>query len=469
MENNELIWVGFETSFPYGVVDLRSKINIIYHCQMNTSTKLKPFKRKALVSLVTAALVALTLNTAGAQAAGNPTPTIVGTPTLGMTLTANPGAWPANTTLSYLWLSDGSPLIRYIEGEPVQFTTSTCVIPLLASGTQLQVQVTATRPGSEPVVVVSASTVPVVIGLYPGAKTPTITSSAKSPVVGTTLTANTGGWPDTDEPTRYIYKWLRDGVAINGATNPTYVLNNSDSGRKISLVVDAIGYLGEDQYLPTPKTSAAITVGGKKLESPKAVTPTITGKPYWNSTLKANPGTYPKGTTFTYVWYGDGKPLALRGEWGQPIGIHTENPLTVEESFLPKAISVQVTANIPGWAPVTAMSKTLEASSAGLVPNPPVPLIVSSTSKAWVGSTLSVNTGVWPEDSFRHQPTFTYKWFRGNTAITGATSATYKVVAADKGQTIKVTVTGVGPELNYHPYAPTPVSSKALAIPIKKP
>jgi hypothetical protein len=258
-------------------------------------------------------------------------------------------------------------------------------------------------------------------------------------------------------------------VAIAGATNPTYVLNNSDSGRKVSVVVDAIGYWGTHQYLPTPMTSAVITVGGKKLESPKAVVPTITGKPYWNSTLTANPGTYPKGTTFTYVWYGDGQPLALRSAGGQTIGVQTKNPLTVEESFLPKAISVQVTATIPGWSPVSATSKTLEPSSAGLVPNPPVPVIVSSTAKAWVGSTLSVNTGVWPEDSFRRQPTFTYKWFRGKTAITGATAATYKVVAADKGQAIKVTVTGVGPELNYHPYAPTPVSSAALTIPVKKP
>jgi hypothetical protein len=436
---------------------------------MNDSTTLKTFKNKAFVSLITAALVALTLNTSSASAAGNPTPRIVGTPTLGMTITADPGVWPANTTLSYLWLSDGAPLIRYVEGEPVQFTTSTCVIPILAWGTTLQVQVTATTPGNEPVVVLSAATPEVYVGLYPGAKTPTITSSAKSPVVGSTLTANTGGWPDTDEPTTYIYKWLRDGVAIIGATNPTYVLNNADSGRKISVVVDAIGYLGEEQYLPTPKTSAAITVGGKKLEAPKPVVPTITGKPYWKSTITANPGTYPKGTTFSYVWYGDGQPLALRGEWGQAIGTHTENPLTIEESFLPKKISVQVTASIPGWSPVSAMSKPLEASSAGLVPNVPTPLIVSSVAKPWVGSTLSVNTGVWPEDSFRRQPTFTYQWYRDKTAITGAKAATYKVAKADAGHTIKVTVTGVGPELNYHPYAPTPKTSATLSIPVKKP
>lgn len=435
------------------------EILFIYHCKMKKSTQPKSFIRKALISFIAASIAALSLTATGASAAGNPVPTIVGTPTLGMTVTANPGTWPANTTLDYLWLADGEPLVRYVNGEAFTFTTNTCLIPLTSLGRQLQVQVTGTRPGFEPTVVLSALTPQIVTGQYPGAKTPTITSSAKSPVVGTTLTANTGGWPDTTEPTVYIYKWLREGVAIAGATNPTYVLNNSDSGRKVSVVVDAIGYWGTHQYLPTPMTSAAITVGGKKLEAPKAVVPTITGKTYWNSTLTANPGSYPKGTTFTYLWYVRGLPLVSK----------TQKTLVVEEGMMPFTIAVKVTATIPGWSPVEAMSKATEPSSAGLIPNPPVPVLVSSTAKAWVGSTLSVNTGVWPEDSFRHQPTFTYQWFRDKTAIAGATASTYKVVAADKGKTVKVTVTGVGPESHYHPYAPTPVTSAALSIPVKKP
>jgi hypothetical protein len=415
--------------------------------------------RKSLITLVTVLITTLTITAPEANAAGNPTPRIVGTPTLGMTVTADPGVWPANTTLDYLWLADGQPLVRYVNGDEFTFTTNTCLIPLTALDSQLQVQVTGTRPGFEPTVVVSDPTPAIVIGQYPGAKTPTITSSAKSPVVGTTLSANTGGWPDTTEPTIYLYQWLRDNVAILGATNSTYVLNKADAGRKVAVVVDAIGYWGTHQYLPTPKTSAAITVGGTKVEPPKAVVPTISGKPYWGSTLTANPGTYPKGTTFSYLWYANGSPL----------GSKTQNILVVEEAMIPFTISVKVTATIPGWSPVQATSKATEAASAGLVPNPPVPVIVSAPAKAWVGANLCVSTGVWPADSFDRQPTFTYQWFRDKTAIAGATSGLYKVVAADKGHTIKVTVTGVGPESHYHPYAPTPVTSAALTIPVKKP
>jgi hypothetical protein len=36
----------------------------------------------------------------------------------------------------------------------------------------------------------------------------------------------------------------------------------------------------------------------------------------------------------------------------------------------------------------------------------------------------------------------TYQWYRGSTAIKGATKKTYKLTAADKGKTVKVKVTG---------------------------
>ena len=38
--------------------------------------------------------------------------------------------------------------------------------------------------------------------------------------------------------------------------------------------------------------------------------------------------------------------------------------------------------------------------------------------------------------------TLSYQWKRGGTAISGATSATYKTVSADAGKAITVTVTG---------------------------
>ena len=39
-----------------------------------------------------------------------PTPTIIGTPKVGTTLTGDPGTWDAGTSLTYQWLADGTPI-----------------------------------------------------------------------------------------------------------------------------------------------------------------------------------------------------------------------------------------------------------------------------------------------------------------------------------------------------------------------
>jgi hypothetical protein len=61
--------------------------------------------------------------------------------------------------------------------------------------------------------------------------------------VGRTLSVSAGTWRVA--PTRYSYQWLRNGIAIKGATGSTYGLTTADKGRKVSVkVVAAIaGYL----------------------------------------------------------------------------------------------------------------------------------------------------------------------------------------------------------------------------------
>jgi len=54
--------------------------------------------------------------------------------------------------------------------------------------------------------------------------------------VGQTLTCSTGTW--SKSPT-YAYQWLRDGVAIAGATASTRVLSGADEGALMSCTVTA--------------------------------------------------------------------------------------------------------------------------------------------------------------------------------------------------------------------------------------
>lgn len=60
---------------------------------------------------------------------------------------------------------------------------------------------------------------------------------------------------------------------------------------------------------------------------------------------------------------------------------------------------------------------------------------ISGTAK--VGKTLKAKVGTWSP-----KPSFSYRWYRSGTAITGATKSSYKLTKADKGKRITVKVTG---------------------------
>lgn len=78
----------------------------------------------------------------------------------------------------------------------------------------------------------------------------------------------------------------------------------------------------------------------------------------------------------------------------------------------------------PGVAP---------ASAAGFR-SAPTPVV---SGKAAVGAMLTATPGTW-----RPTATLKYQWYRGSSAITGATGSRYALTAADRGKRVKVKVTG---------------------------
>jgi trimeric autotransporter adhesin len=76
-----------------------------------------------------------------------------------------------------------------------------------------------------------------------------------APAVGQTLACSTGTWSGST-PQRYAYQWLRDGVAIAGASGSAYILAATDAGQLFSCTVTASN-LGATQ---ASATSAAIPV-----------------------------------------------------------------------------------------------------------------------------------------------------------------------------------------------------------------
>ncbi|MFS4506693.1 hypothetical protein ACMA46_10705 [Clavibacter sp. Sh2141] len=174
-----------------------------------------------------------------------PNPTIVGRPVAGATLSVRTGIWrPAPVALAYQWYADG----QQVPGE----TGSTYTVRALQdAGTRITVAVRGSAPGRASVERVSAPTprVPSPV-ISPGL--PAIGGPA---LVGRQLTVRSGYWRPA--PVALSFAWLRDGVAIPGATGSTYTPTAADRGRLLSVRVT-----GDKPYYPdVARTSIAVRVG----------------------------------------------------------------------------------------------------------------------------------------------------------------------------------------------------------------
>lgn len=166
-------------------------------------------------SAATSAIAAGTLTTY--------TPTISGKRSVGQTLTAQPGAWaPAPLTIRYQWYRDGSA----ISGA----TLSTYKLTAADLAKVIKVKVKGTRVGYTSATRTSAGTSPIARGTF-SSSTTKITGTVK---VGYTLKASLS-WSPT--PSKYTYRWYRNGEAIRGATASTYKLVSADAGQQIKLKV----------------------------------------------------------------------------------------------------------------------------------------------------------------------------------------------------------------------------------------
>jgi hypothetical protein len=171
-----------------------------------------------------------------------------------------------------------------------------------------------------------------------------------------------------------------------------------------------------------------------------APAPTITGAPTVGATLTAVPGVWGPGTvSLTYQWLRDG--AAIEGATG-PARV-------VEPDDAGSSLSVRIEGSRVGFATVT---KTSPALAIGLALEfSPAPAVSGS---GLIGTTLVADPGSWDDGV-----TFDYQWRRNGAAIAGAITASYRLVAADAGKSITVTVTG---RLTGHTPVPT-VSSPVPA------
>ncbi|MFF2029683.1 hypothetical protein [Arthrobacter sp. NPDC058192] len=246
------------------------------------------------------------------------------------------------------------------------------------------------------------------------AHTPTVSGADK---VGSTLTVVPGAW--SPAPVALTYQWYRSGVAITGASLPSYKLTASDTGKTITVRVTG----KKAGFTTTSKTSAPtapVTAG-----TLKAPTPTLSGTAKVGSTLTVVPAAWsPAPVALTYQWHRSG--VAITG------ASLPSYKLTASDTG--KTITVRVTGKKAGFTTTSKTSAPTAPVTAGTL-KAPTPTL-SGTAK--VGSTLTVVPAAWSPAPVA----LTYQWYRSGVAITGASLPSYKLTASDTGKTITVRVTG---------------------------
>lgn len=230
MHNGAYISGAKDATYTVGAADVGTRISVAVSA---TKPGYSPARK---TSAQTAAVAKGALTSA--------TPTLSGAPAVGATVTAVPGAWgPSPVTFSYQWFRGGAA---------ISGATAATYTPIATdAGATLAVTVTGAKSGYTTKAVTSASTTVAKGTLI--APTPTISGTAK---VGSTLTARAGTW--TPAPVTLSYQWLRNGVAISGATSSTYKLTSTDKGKRITVRVTGT----KTGYTTLAKTSAATATIG---------------------------------------------------------------------------------------------------------------------------------------------------------------------------------------------------------------
>jgi hypothetical protein len=326
------------------------------------------------------------------------------------------GAWtPSGATYSFAWrlyAADGS----YTEhaGTTGAATSSTMTsAEVIGIPGRLVAAVTASRSGYTTTTVL----VPVRSGAQVTIETPP--SIIGTPKVGFTLSLDASGLQTTPAVTTLTYQWLRNGVAISGATKSTFVTTTTDAGRTITVRIRAAA--------PGHPTSAATVAAGEATIAASSVfepgTTVIEGTPSVGRLLTVKAESWaPQPSSFTYQWRRNN--VAISGA--------TSASYRLAAGDLGKTVSVTVIARRSGYTNVTVTPSVGPITALA----PILTTEITAGPSARVGVALTAKVGTWDV-----APTsYTYQWTRDSLPIIGATANTYTPIPADISTEIGVTV-----------------------------
>ena len=266
----------------------------------------------------------------------------------------------------------------------------------------------------------------------PATGAPTIIGTAR---VGEVLEVDTSGIADADGLTNvsFTYQWLADDTDISEATNATYTLAAADEGKVIKVRVSFTDDAGNQETLTSAATDAV--AAAPTPNSPATRAPTITGTVQVGETLTANTSGIADADGLGNVQY-EHQWLADDAEIAGATGL----TYTLADTDEGKAIKVEVTFTDDAGNNETLISAATDAVAAVTTPNSPATGAPTISGTAQVGETLTANTSGIADADGLSDVQYEYQWLADDADISGATNATYTLVAADEGQVIKVRV-----------------------------
>lgn len=338
---------------------------------------------------------------------GLTSPAISGIVQVGQTLTVStPQVAPTPAATAIQWFANGVA----IPGA----TTSTFTPTQDQNGAILTASVTASRQAFNPLTTISAGTIPVI--------SPPIVLNAAGGISGLNLTrsplaASPGSYDPADAAVGY--QWLRNGAAIPGATNQTYVPGPADLAQKLGVTVS----LTKAKYLDAIRTYNDPT----PIRSTSSVVSTArSGENLVRFMVHVNAyGTIPTGRVIVTIAGSHYVGTLVNGfaaitAKNVPAGDHTYGI-----TYVGDARSV---ASVGGGA-----VRVLPTSTTHTV----IDRIGTVSGELVAGGTLTAPQVLYAPWDAR----VTYQWRRDGAPIAGATRSTYVLTHADSGHMVTVVET----------------------------
>ena len=384
-------------------------------------------------------------------------PVINGTAQVGGTLTADTSGIAdadglTNVSYTYQWIANDGTKDADLGGQ----TGSTYILTDEDVGKSIKVRVSFTDDAENQESLTSAATATVVARPNtPVTGAPTISGTAQ---VGETLTADTSGIADADGLTKvsYSHQWLADDANIQGATNSTYTLADSDEGKAIKVKVS----FTDDANNVETLTSAATAVVASRSDKPVA----DEEAPVWSADMSVvGLGNGAIGAVRADLFSNVGGSAGLQAKW---LWYYTpdrelrlaftdvvpgDEDLTLQVGDI--ALALQAGDSNYTWEDVDIVWEDGQTISVRIVrtsvtvaahPNSPATGLPTISGTARVGETLTADTSSIADTDGLTKVSYIYQWIRndGNTdaEIAGETASTYTLVSADQGKAIKVKV-----------------------------